>query len=177
MPSIEGKELFDIQQLQKLREILLPHQDQIICIRFGAQDMLRQLGLKQSVSIYDMLVPSHIIADLITTFKPFGFDISAPVYQNFSDIEGFQKEVAYELKNGLVSKTIIHPKQIALLNKCYKVTDQELTEANAILEKEDGILNLNGSMGERKTQQKWAKSLMQRTLLYSTYNTIKGDFC
>ncbi len=166
MPSIEGKELFDIQQLQKLREILLPHKDQIICIRFGAQDMLRQLGLKQSGSIYNMLAPAQVIANLLTTFKPYGFSISAPVYPNFSDIDGFYKEVTYELQNGLIPKTIIHPNQIKSINELYKVTQQELDEARAILSQHDGVLNLNGKMGEIKTQTQWAEQTLLQLQLF-----------
>ena len=166
MPSIEGKELFDIQQLQKLREILLPHQKQIICIRFGAQDMLRQLSLRQEGSIYNMLAPSRVIANIISTFKPYGFEISAPVYPNFSDLDGCQKEIAYELKNGLISKTIIHPNQIQPLNELYKVCKEELKMAQKILEKEDGILKRNGSMGECKTQRGWAKHILLQDNLY-----------
>ncbi|MEN8147864.1 MAG: aldolase/citrate lyase family protein [Campylobacterota bacterium] len=166
MPSIEGRELFDIQQLQRLREILLPHQEQIVCIRFGAQDMLRQLGLRQTKSIYNMLAPAQVIANLITTFKPYGFDISAPVYPDFSDIEGFQKEIACELQNGLISKTIIHPSQIKPVNTLYSVTQQELDEARTILSQHDGVLNLNGKMGEVRTQSVWAAEVIER---YNTY--------
>ena len=167
MPSIEGKELFDIQQLQKLRDILLPHQEQIICIRFGAEDLLRQLELRRTtISLYDMLAPSQVIANLIATFKPYGFNISAPVYPNFSNLEGFGKEVAYELQNGLTSKTIIHPNQIKPINEHYKVTQKELVEAKAILSQHDGVLNLDGKMGESKTQLPWANSIHKRHKSY-----------
>ncbi len=166
MPSIEGKELFDIQQLQKLRDILLPHQEQTICIRFGAQDMLRQLGLKQAGSIYDMLAPAQVIANLITPFQPPGLNISAPVYPNFSDKEGFEKEVTYELQNGLISKTIIHPSQIQLINELYMVTSKEFAEANTLLTQKSGVLNLNGSMGETSTQRPWAAVINTRKYLY-----------
>ncbi len=166
MPSIEGNELFDIQKLQQLREILIPYTEQLICIRFGAQDMLRQLGLKQHGSIYDMLLPSHIVANLITTFKPHGFEISAPVYPDFSDTEGFLKEAAYELQNGLISKTIIHPIQIELMNKVYQISQKELDAAKQILSKSDGVFNLDGQMGERKTQNSWAKNIEKRLNIY-----------
>jgi len=166
MPSIEGKELFDTQQLQKLREVLLPYQKHIICLRFGAQDMLRQLGLRQHGSIYDMLVPTQLIANLITVFKPYGFEISAPVYPDFSDAEGFQKEVHYELQNGLISKTIIHPIQIKLINKTYQVTKEELEQAKQIRSKRDGVLNLEGQMGEITTLQTWAEATLRRKDLY-----------
>ncbi|MGB6019296.1 MAG: HpcH/HpaI aldolase/citrate lyase family protein, partial [Sulfurimonadaceae bacterium] len=64
MPSIEGEELFDMQKLRQLRGILLLHQEQIICIRFGAEDMFRQLGLRRTTtSLYDMLAPAQVIAN------------------------------------------------------------------------------------------------------------------
>jgi len=166
MPSIEGSELFDTQELQQLRKILTPYKEQIICIRFGAQDMLRQLGLRQQSSIYEMLAPKEVIANLIITFKPFGFDISAPVYPDFSDEEGFKEEVSFELQNGLISKTIIHPSQISLLNTLYQVTDRELTLAKTLLSKSDGVLNLEGAMGEIKTQSRWAETLLLRETYY-----------
>lgn len=169
MPSIEGKELFDTQKLQKLRDILLPYRGQIVCIRFGAEDMLRQLGLRRvpGKSLYDMLVPPQVIANILTTFKPYGFDISAPVFPDFSDKAGFQKEIREELENGFVSKTIIHPGQIAPMNELYRVTEDELREAKALLAKKDGVMNLGGRMGEAKTQSPWAEQVLKRAELYN----------
>ena len=166
MPSIEGIELFDIQKLQKLRDILLPYKKQIVCLRFGAQDMLRQLGLRQKGSIYKMLAPSQVISNFIITFKPYEFDISAPVYPNFSDQDGFIQEASYELENGLTSKTIIHPSQIQPLNELYKVREMVLKSAQVILKKEDGVVNLDGAMGERKVQKSWAVQVMLREKVY-----------
>jgi citrate lyase beta subunit len=168
MPSIEGEELFDTQKLQQLRDLLLPHQERVICIRFGAQDMLRQLGLRQTGSIYDMLAPQQIIANIITLFKPVGFEISAPVYPDFSDKEGFQQEAQKELENGLISKTIIHPDQIEPMNNLYKVSQNEFQEAKALLSLNDGVLNLTGKMGEIKTQSPWVEEIIKRSAIYGT---------
>ncbi len=169
MPSIEGEELFDTQKLQQLRDLLLPHQERIICIRFGAQDMLRQLRLRQAGSIYDMLAPAQVIGNLIATFKSHGFEVSAPVFPDFSDTEGFQKEISYELHNGFISKTIIHPGQIEPLNVLYRVTEQELQEAKALLSQQDGVVNLEGKMGETNTQSPWAKQILER---YKLFNVV-----
>ncbi len=170
MPSIEGEELFDTQKLQKLREMLLPYREQIVCIRFGAEDMLRQLGIRRpaEASIYDMLAPAQVIANLIGIFKPSGFDISAPVYPNFSDKAGFEEEMRKELENGLVSKTIIHPDQIEPMNSLYKVSQDELKEAQALLSRKDGVVNLSGKMGEVKTQSPWAEQIIKRSSIYGT---------
>jgi citrate lyase beta subunit len=168
MPSIEGDELFDSTKLRQLRDILLPFRERIICIRFGAEDMLRQLGLRRTTgrSLYDMLSPAQSIATLLNTFKPCGFEVSAPVFPHFSDTEGFKKEIAKELENGLISKTIIHPSQIKPMNALYKVSGQELHEAKTLLSQKEGVINLNGKMGEAKTQSPWAESILKRAALF-----------
>ncbi len=166
MPSIEGEELFDTNKLRQLRNILLPYRENIICIRFGAQDMLRQLGLKQTGSIYDMLAPAQVVGNLIAAFKPHGFEISAPVYPDFSESEGFHKEVQRELENGLISKTIIHPNQIAPMNRLYNVTKAELEASKKLLALSDGVINLGGEMGEFKTQSPWAEQIVKRAELF-----------
>ena len=169
MPSIEGEELFDTQKLQTLREMLLPYREQIVCIRFGAEDMLRQLGLRRvpGKSLYNMLVPAQVIAGILATFKPHGFDISAPVFPDFSDKAGFKEEIRKELENGFVSKTIIHPSQIAPMNDLYRVTEDELSEAGALLSKKDGVMNLGGKMGETKTQSPWAENVLKRAEFFN----------
>jgi len=168
MPSIEGDELFDSTKLRQLRDILLPFRERIICIRFGAEDMLRQLGLRRTPgrSLYDMLSPAQSIAVLLNTFKPYGFEISAPVFPHFSDTEGFKEEIAKELENGLISKTIIHPSQIKPMNTLYKVSEQELQEAKTLLSQKEGVINLNGKMGEAKTQSPWAECILKRAALF-----------
>jgi len=168
MPSIEGDELFDSTKLRQLRDILLPFRERIICIRFGAEDMLRQLGLRRTPgrSLYDMLSPAQSIAVLLNTFKPCGFEVSAPVFPHFSDTEGFKEEIAKELENGLISKTIIHPSQIKPMNTLYKVSEQELHEAKTLLSQKEGVINLNGKMGEAKTQSPWAECILKRAALF-----------
>jgi len=168
MPSVEGDELFHSTKLRQLRDILLPFREHIICIRFGAEDMLRQLGLRRTPgrSLYDMLAPAESIAALLNTFKPYGFEVSAPVFPNFSDTEGFEEEIKRELENGLISKTIIHPSQIKPMNALYQVSKQELREAKALLSQKEGVMNLNGRMGEAKTQSPWAERILIRAELF-----------
>jgi len=168
MPSIEGEELFDSTKLRQLRDTLLPFRERIICIRFGAEDMLRQLGLRRAPgrSLYDMLAPAQSIAVLLNTFKPYGFEVSAPVFPDFSDTEGFEDEIERELENGFASKTIIHPSQIGPVNALYQVSELELREAKALLSQKEGVMNLNGKMGEAKTQSPWAERILIRAELF-----------
>lgn len=168
MPSIEGIELFDAGKLAQLRDILLGFQQQIILIRFGAEDMQRQLGLRRSqgMSLYDMCAPSHVIASLLLTFKPYGFRISAPVYRFFKDSEGFEREVKRDLQEGLLSKTIIHPSQIDPIEKLYQVSSKEFAEAQELVNSKKAVFASSGCMAEPSTQRPWAHEILKRAALY-----------
>jgi len=52
------------------------------------------------------------------------------------------------------------------MNALYNVSEEELKMAQKILEKEDGVVNLDGVMGERKTERRWAIYTMKRSITY-----------
>lgn len=168
MPSIEGPELFDSDSIKMIRNTLLPYYSRIPLIRFGAEDMFRQLGLRRdcSVSLFDMCAPSMVIGNLLGVFKPFGFELSGGVYRCYQDHEGFIKDVFRDLREGMVGKTIIHPDQIALVNECYQVSHSEYEEAKKLMESEKAVFSLRGTMGETKTQKKWALNILERLEIY-----------
>ncbi len=168
MPSIEGRELFDPNALIELRNVLLPYQHYIPVIRFGAEDMFRQLGLRREcdVSLYDMAAASMVIGSLLGTFKPYGFDIAAPVYRCYKDHEGFKRDVMRDLQEGLVSKTIIHPDQITLLEECYRVDEESYDAALKLVETKEAVFSQEGAMAESTTQSPWAERILKRAALY-----------
>lgn len=168
MPAIEGIELFDAVKLRKVREVLLPYRDRIPLVRFGAEDMLRQLGMRRECdqSLFDLALPSRVIADLLAAFKPYGIEVSGPVYRCFSDAEGFEDEVRRDLREGLIGKTIIHPSQIEPIERLYRVGREELEQAAALFQSKQAVLNLHGSMAEHTTQSPWAERILKRAELY-----------
>lgn len=168
MPSIEGLELFDVDSLKTIRNFLLPFQPRIPLIRFGAEDMLKQLGLRRdcSLSLFDMCLPSQVIGNLMGVFKPYGFAISGGVYRCYQDHEGFTQDLQRDLQEGLISKTIIHPDQIGLVEHCYQVNEEEYGEAKKLLDSEEAVFSLNGTMAETQTQKRWAYNILAR---YNAY--------
>ncbi|MDD5717847.1 MAG: HpcH/HpaI aldolase/citrate lyase family protein [Sulfuricurvum sp.] len=176
MPSIEGISLFDRVNLVKIRTALLPYRSRIPLIRFGAEDMLRQLRLRRdcSLSLFDMAVPSSVIASLMAVFKPYGFEISGAVYRCFNDQEGFKQDVLRDLREGLVSKTIIHPNQIEPLEECYRVSEAQYQEARRLLSSESAVFSLGETMAEVPTQRPWGETLLLRKELYGIITDISG---
>ena len=168
MPSIEGKELFNQNSLYELRDILLKNADNILLLRFGLEDMLRQLKKKRSCedSIFDFSATSYVLGGFISTFKSAGFAVSGGVYPCFKDDEGFIKDVKRDLKEGLFSKTIIHPRQIKLMNELYRVTKEDLREAIEIYENSEAVFNQNDKMAEGMTMKPQAQEIILRSKIY-----------
>lgn len=168
MPSIEGIELFDTNKLTKLKDMLVKEKDKIILVRFGLEDMLRQLSMSKTSNdnIFDISVTSSVLGNFLAIFKSAGFAVSGGVYPYFKDRKGFTEDVNRDLKEGLFSKTIIHPSQIELADEVYKVTQAELDEANALLSSSDFIINLDGKMGEVTTMSPYARLIIQRKKIY-----------
>ncbi len=168
MPSIEGEELFNQNSLYELRTFLLQNRENILLVRFGLEDMLRQLKMKRSCeeSIFDFSATSYILGGFISTFKSAGFAISGGVYPCFKDDDGFIKDVKRDLKEGLFSKTIIHPRQIKLTNELYRVTKEELEDALEISQNSEAVFNQNDKMAEVVTMKPQAQEIILRAEVY-----------
>ena len=168
MPSIEGKELFNHQELHALKEKILANKHTVLLVRFGLEDMLRQLSMRRecSESIFDFSVTSGVVGNFIATFKSAGFGVSGGVYPCFKDSEGFKKDVKRDLKEGLFSKTIIHPSQIETLNELYKVSELVFKEAKEIEESSLKVFNQDGKMAETLTMSAYSKEILLRGEIY-----------
>lgn len=168
MPSIETEELFESTKLLELREILLCHSEKIILIRFGLEDMLRQLKMRRKCgdSIFDFSVTSSVLGNFLAIFKSAGFEVSGGVYPCFKDKEGFKKDVIKDLREGLFSKTIIHPSQVEIINELYKVSKEEYEEAKLIISLKTGVGSSDGKMLESETMTPYAKYILNRADKY-----------
>ncbi len=168
MPSIEGNELFNHEKLHHLKDILIANKQNILLVRFGLEDMLSQLSMRRECkeSIFDFSVTSSVVGNFIATFKSAGFSVSGGVYPCFKDTEGFIKDVKRDIKEGLFSKTIIHPNQIKIINELYQVTKEEYEEALTILNSQKNVFALNDKMAETLTMSSYSQELIHRAKIY-----------
>lgn len=137
-------------------------------MRFGLEDMLRQLGLRRECgeSVFDMSAPAFVVGGFIAAFKSVGFVISGGVYPCFSDAEGFIRDVKRDLKEGLFSKTIIHPSQIELANTLYKVDEESFDEALQIYMSTHAVFAQNAKMAETATMKPHSEEIIKRAQIY-----------
>lgn len=168
MPSIEGEELFNQNRLYELLEIISANKERITLVRFGLEDMLRQLGMRRKCdeSIFDFSATNSVLGNFIATFKSAGFSISGGVYPCYKDEIGFINDVKRDLKEGLFSKTIIHPNQIKIINELYKVSSIEFEEAKEICSSKSVVFSQNGKMAEVKTMHRHSLEVIRRAEVY-----------
>jgi len=168
MPTLETREVFDPAELRRLRDQLLSIAHRVLAIRIGGNDLLHNIGTRRSLVRTAYQGPlGGTIAVLVTAFAPFGFSLSAPVFEHFDNPELLRDEVEHDIEHGLLTKTAIHPAQIDTIQKAYRVGAVELAEARAIMSGDrGGVFAIGGSMCEPATHRRWAALTIQRAGLY-----------
>ena len=175
MPIFEHSSIINLNNrydiLYQLKEKLDKVENLVLNIRVGGNDLCHIFGFRRSAeqSIHDIKPISSIFSDIITVYGA-DYVISAPVWEYYSGTnwdKGLEKEVVQDKLCGFVGKTVIHPKQIAVVNNAYKVTQKDLDDALSILKWNKHTNSLvSGSvskerMNEFKTHSNWAfKTIM-----------------
>ena len=165
MPTLESVEVFDDLELQRLRQLLLQPawRARILVLRIGGNDLLNLLGLRRQRghTLYETPVGS-VIARLVTTFKPHGFLLSAPVFEYLDDDATLEREVRQDLLHGLTGKTAIHPDQVPRIERHYSARRSDVAAARRILDPDAaGVFQFDNAMCEPTTHRNWALSVVQ----------------
>jgi len=165
MPTLETRDVFETAKLITLRDHLLGsgYQRQILALRIGGNDLLSILGIRRprDRTLYSTPL-GHTIAQIVTVFKPFGFKITAPVFEHLDCPEILQEELSEDIAHGLCGKTAIHPNQIPMIEARFQVMPTDLEAAHRILNDERAVFQFNGSMCEVATHRTWAQHILER---------------
>lgn len=170
MITLETREVFCNQEMVALRELML-HPDyraRILALRIGGNDLLNLLAIRRprGRTLYDTPLGA-VIGNLVTTFKPYGFALTAPVFEYLDTPEVLRDEVERDLANGLIGKTAIHPEQVALIEAGYQVSQNDLEMAKKLLGREArAVFKMHDSMCELNTHKNWARSIMERASVF-----------
>lgn len=176
MPSIEGEEAFDFRSLSLLREQLMPWRDRVLAVRIGGNDLLNLIGVRRSRyrTAYDGLL-GVAIRNITATFSSHGFSVSGPVFEHFGDHALLTEEVEQDIEHGLLTKTAVHPSQIAVIQRLYRPSPTEIREARAILDAASpAVFGANGSMCEPATHGRWAENIVQRAQIYGIAEALSA---
>ena len=173
MPTLETREVFDPVEMRRLRDQLAAIQERVLAVRIGGNDLIQTLGARRSNqrTVYDGPL-GPVIASLVATYVPWGFALSAPVFEHFGNIALLREEVERDLEHGLLTKTAIHPSQIGIIQSVYAVDDDCHTEAQAILAADGGaVFASREAMCEPATHRLWAQATLRRAEAFGIRRT------
>ncbi|NEX21033.1 HpcH/HpaI aldolase/citrate lyase family protein [Thiorhodococcus mannitoliphagus] len=170
MPTLETRDVFEPARMIALRDYLLEsnHRERILALRIGGNDLLALLGIRRPRDRTVYRTPlGHTIANLVTVFKPFGFQLTAPVFEHIDCPEILREELSEDVAHGLCGKTAIHPDQLAIIESGLEISEVEVETAQRILSEDQAVFRLNGSMCEVATHSSWARNIIERSAIES----------
>ncbi|GGY50750.1 HpcH/HpaI aldolase/citrate lyase family protein [Pseudoduganella albidiflava] len=178
MPTLETAEVFDPAEMRALRvRLSMPDiAPRILALRIGGNDLLALLGLRRprDMTIYQSPL-GPVIASLVTTFRPYGFRLTSPVFEHLDCPALMAQEVQQDIAYGMVGKTAIHPSQIEPIEQHFRVQPKEVAMALRILDRDaPAVFKLDDSMCEVATHRNWANAVIARASRFGTHAVAAG---
>jgi citrate lyase beta subunit len=178
MPTLETADVFNDNEMRLFREALEAPgvRSRILALRIGGNDLLALLGLRRPRNMTIYRTPlGPVIARLVTTFRPYGFVLTAPVFEHLDLPDLLDQEVAEDMAYGMVGKTAIHPTQIALIERHYRVGANDLEAARAILDVDSpAVFQMHNSMCEVATHRAWAQRMVEQSNVFGAHQGDAG---
>lgn len=182
MPILESEDIVDYVTratvLVSLKEKIDSMKDYVLNVRVGGNDFSNAFGVRRHVdeTIYDILPIAQLLGDILTVFLR-DYIVSGPVWEYYSSennewAEGLKHELKYDVLNGFVGKTVIHPKQIPIVVESLKVDRKDFTDAMEILSWTSDKELLVGSSSEKErmnevnTHLRWAQRIAALASVY-----------
>ncbi|MDD2659568.1 MAG: HpcH/HpaI aldolase/citrate lyase family protein [Methylococcales bacterium] len=170
MPTLETKEVFDFNAMSELRQGLLQDDiaGRVLMLRIGGNDLMNLLGIRRprSSTIYETPL-GGVISQLVTIFRPYGFSLSAPVFEYLDDSDTLQKEMKLDLAFGLTGKAAIHPAQVPAIESAYAVDAEDYEMALSLSDRQaPAVFKMHNAMCEVATHQQWAENIINRQMCY-----------
>lgn len=181
MPILESRDIIDFRTrtvvLGQIKDFVDAMNDYVLNVRVGGNDFSNEFAARRHYdeTIYDILPIGQLLGDILTVFSR-EYVVSGPVWEFFSsDNDEWKKGLRQELKldrlNGFIGKTVIHPKQIPVVNEMLKVTSKDYEDAKTILNWDGSGLQVGKSFGgermnEVRTNYNWAKKTILLSELY-----------
>jgi len=168
MPTLETLEVFEEHSMRSLcRDLSIvasKGSPAIAAMRIGGNDLLSLIGMRRprGITIYDTPI-GDVISSLVRVFKPQGFQLTAPVFEHFEDEHTLAQELRRDLAHGLCGKTAIHPCQVDIIERFYRVSDEDIALARQMLDEANpAVFKKHGTMCEPATHRHWAMEVLAR---------------
>ena len=170
MPTLETVEVFDEAEMKLFRHCLEQPgvREHILALRIGGNDLLALLGIRRPRGMTIYRTPlGMVISRLVTTFVPYGFGLTAPVFEHLGQPALLAQEIEEDIAHGLIGKTAIHPSQIALIEQHYRVHHNDMEAALRIMDHASpAVFKMHDSMCEIATHRAWAHGVVEQARVF-----------
>ncbi|MDO5715081.1 MAG: citrate (pro-3S)-lyase subunit beta [Tissierellia bacterium] len=119
-------------------------------IALGAEDYVTNLKTTRSKHGWELFAAR---SQIVLAARNAGIACFDTVFSNLDDMEGFKKEVQFIKDLGFDGKSVIHPKQVAVVNGIYAPTQKEIESSMHIIQgareaerKGSGVISVDGKM-------------------------------
>lgn len=174
MPILESPGMADREYRRDLLDVLQEpsHQQAIDCLRIGGNDLMNVLGMRRpkgDLTIYNTAV-GQLINDIIIEYRGNGgFELAAPVYENYGaqHLSAMRRESEIHVANQLYGQVVLHPAQLQTLWDTYKVDVDDLQHAQYVRSAHpEAAIGQEGRLVSLNTHYKWAGYILERARLF-----------
>jgi citrate lyase beta subunit len=93
---------------------------------FGAEDLASNLGARRTRAGWEVFYARSAI---VTAAAAFGLQAIDMVFVDLDDLSGLEEECRFARQLGFAGKTAIHPRQIAVINRLFAPSPEEIEQA------------------------------------------------
>ncbi len=142
--SLETKEAFS--SLKDLRV-----DERFTTANLGILDLLTSLNLPQSLLSLDNPTVEYILSKFLIDCKIAGLNAVSFMFQDYRDIDTFEKWCKKEKKIGFSSKACLGPAQVEVVNRVFGIDEDEIKKAKEIVKlfEENSKKGISGFMSEK----------------------------
>ncbi len=142
--TIETKEALNLLTTFKIDK-------RITTVFLGILDMLESMQLPQNLLQLDNPTIDYILSKFLVDSKIAGLDPVSFIYQDYKDLETFQKWCLKERKMGFLSKGCTSPSQVDIVNNIFSIDQNSIKKANYIkrIFEENSVSGITGFSDEK----------------------------
>jgi citrate lyase beta subunit len=180
MPTIETVEFWNPVEINNYTKKLALHTDaghKVDCVRIGGNDLLSTIHARRSRERTLYEGPLGAIMPIIAgAMARHGIPVSSPVFEHYTNDSLLIREIEQDIEHGIMNKTAIHPRQVAVITSGYAVTMSEIADAHGILDSNaKAVFGNEGSMCEPRTHTNWASTILERQKLFGACGSNQNE--
>jgi citrate lyase subunit beta / citryl-CoA lyase len=130
-----------------------PAHSRLVALTWGAEDLAAALGATANKEEDGAWTSPYMLARNMCLFAAASAGVAPldTLYVDFRDPEGLERDCKRARRDGFTGRIAIHPDQIAIINRCFSPSPEQIAEAQMIVdafaaEPDAGTLGINGKM-------------------------------